>query len=98
MADIALGRFKKKGYFVFLIIKGGVFPFNGLDLLDAFFLEGFAAVVAVQDDGGFLAILVVEYPLYLDWGKLGIDVKGFSVCVYGLLTFGGSGVDGFVPG
>ena len=98
MADIAPGRFKKKGYFVFLIINGLVSPFNGLDLLDAFFPEGFAAVVAVQDYGCFLAIQVVEYPLNLDWGKLCVVIKGFGVGGYGLPALGCSGVDGFVPG
>ena len=30
--------------------------------------------------------------------KLSADFKGFSIGVYGLLAFGGSGVDGWVPG
>ena len=80
-----------------------VLPFNGRDLFDAFFLKRFAAVVAVQDygcPGCFVAICsrIVEDPLDLDWRKLSADFKGFSIGVDGLLTFGGSGVDGWVPG
>jgi len=45
---------------VFLKIKGAIFPFNGRDLFYAFFPEGFAAVGAVQDEGGGLAVCVVE--------------------------------------
>ena len=58
---------------------------------------------AIQDygcQGCFVAICIriVENPLNLDWRKLSADFKGFSVCVDGLPAFGGSGVDGWVPG
>ena len=80
-----------------------VLPFNGRDLFDAFFLERFAAVIAVQDYGCLvcfvaICIRIVEDPLNLDWRKLSADFKGFSICVDGLPTFGGSGVDGMIPG
>jgi len=47
-------------------------------------------VVAIQDYGClgcFIAIGIVEDPLDLDWGELGVDIKGFSVGVDGLLAF-----------
>ena len=58
-------------------------------------------MVAIQDYGClgcFIAIRIVEDPLNLDWGKLGVDIKGFSVGVDGLLAFGNSWVDGWIPG
>ena len=58
-------------------------------------------MVAIQDYGclGWLVVNgIVEDPLNLDWGELGVDIKGFSVGVDGLLAFGNSWIDGWVPG
>ena len=79
------------------IINGFVLPLNGWDLFDAFFLEGLAAVGAVQNQGGGLAVLVVKDPLYLDRGEGSSCVKGFGIGAYGLPAFGGPGIDGLIP-
>ena len=98
MARIALGGFQEKGRFIFLVIQGSFFPFNGRNLCDAFFCTGAAAVPAVYNDGGGLAVCIVEYPLDLDRWELGTNGKGFRVGINGLTALGGSGVDGGVPG
>jgi hypothetical protein len=98
MARIALGGFQEKGCFVFLVIYGLFFPFNGRNLRDAFFCTGAAAVPAVNNDGGGLAVCIVEYPLDLDGRELGTSGQGLSVSVDGLTALGGPGVDGGVPG
>jgi len=56
-------------------------------------------VGAVQDEGGDLAVCVVEDPLSLDGGgKLGVYFQSLCICGYGFLAFGASGVDRWVPG
>jgi len=45
-----------------------------------------------------IRIVEVEDPLNFDWRELSADFKGFSIDVDGLLAFGVSGVDGWVPG
>ena len=69
----------------------------GWDFFYAFFLEGFAAVGAVQDEGGSLAVCVVEDPLYLDRGEGCTGVKGFGISADGLPAFIGPGIDGCIP-
>jgi hypothetical protein len=98
MARIALGGFQEKGGFVFLVIQGLFFPFNGSNLCDAVFCPGSAAVPAVYNYGGGLAVCIVEYPLDLDRRELGTNGKGFCIGIDGLTALGGSGVDGGVPG
>ncbi len=53
---------------------------------------------AEAEDGGGLAVGIVEYPLDLDRRELGTNGQGLSVSVDGLTALGGSGVDGRVPG
>ncbi|WP_245569195.1 hypothetical protein [Desulfotignum balticum] len=53
---------------------------------------------AEAEDGGGLAVGIVEYPLDLDRRELGTNGQGLSVSVDGLTALGGSGVDGGVPG
>jgi len=92
MTGIALGRFKEKGYFVCLVIKGRVLPLNGFNLFDSFFLKGRPAVDAIQDDGGpgFIAVIdmgIIKDLLNLDGWKLRTCFKRFNVSTDCFLTF-----------
>jgi hypothetical protein len=53
---------------------------------------------AEAEDGGGLAVGIVEYPLDLDGWELGTNGQGFRVGIDGLTALVGSGVDGGVPG
>ena len=102
MADIASGGFKKKGYFVFLIIKGDVFPFNSCNLFDSPFLKCAPAVDPVKDDGcqGYFAaigICIIKYPLDLDGRELRIDIKGFHIGADGFPAYSAPGIYELIP-
>ena len=82
---------------MFLKIKWAIFPFKGRDLFYAVFLEGITTVGAVQDEGGGLAVCVVEDPLYLDRGECCTRGKSFGIGADGLPAFSGPGIDGRIP-
>ncbi|MBW2738193.1 MAG: hypothetical protein JRE64_04945 [Deltaproteobacteria bacterium] len=82
MADVTFCRFKEKRYFVFLVIKRLILPFNCRNLFDSLFLKRKPAVDAIQDYGRFgcfIAICIVKNSLDIDRWKLSADRKGLDI-------------------
>ena len=100
MADVTFCPFKEKRYFVFLVIKWFVLPFNGRNLFDSTLLKRKPAVDTIQNYSRFgclIAFRIVKDSLNLDWWKLRADRESFNIGINGLLALPSSGVDELVP-